>query len=230
MKHKKAILSLVILISIFLLLQWPTTTRQGVNFKVTEIKIPLYFKTLQFISRHYEMKHYTEQIIQNKTDDLTKIKILYSWMQTNIHPIPKGFDAIDDHPLHIFIRRYGASDQMDDLFSLMCSYAGLPSFFTIIRINQQRYPLAFVKYKNTWHAFDVYRQTEFIKEDQAWATLQDIQNNHFSLKISQNTIPPMSPEFYYSLLKDFNPETSFSTRNLQQMPWPRLKLFLGLKP
>ncbi len=73
------------------------------------------------------------------------------------------------------------------------------------------------------------RQTEFIKEDQTWATLQDIQNNHFFLKISQKNIPPLSHEFYHSLLKNFNPEKRMSTRNLQQMPWLRLKLFLGLK-
>ena len=224
MKYKKTILILGFLTALFVLLQWPTTTRQGVNWEVSELKIPLYLKTLSFVSRHYEMKYAVKQILQNETDDLAKITKLYHWVQLHIHPTPPGFDAIDDHPLHIFIRRYGEKDQMDDLFSLMCTYAGLPSFFRIFK--SQRYPLAFVKYINTWYAFDVYRATEFIKEDQAWATLSEIQANHFFLKISQKNRPPLSCEFYSSLLKDFDPEKNFSSRNLQQMPWERLKIFL----
>ena len=202
MKHKKAILSLGILISIFLLLQWPTTTRQGVNWEVSELKIPLYFKTLQFFSRHYEMKYYTEQIIQNEQDDLGKIKKLYDWMQTHVHPIPQGFDVIDDHPLHIFIRRYGAGDQMADLFSLMCTYAGFNAFYKDFKTDGKSYSLAFVKYQNSWHVFDLYNNKSFIKKE---------------------TQP------YHAVLKDFNPQQGFRARNLQQMPWPRLKLFLGLK-
>ncbi|MBI3017315.1 MAG: transglutaminase domain-containing protein [Deltaproteobacteria bacterium] len=203
MKHKKVILILGILISIFFLLQWPTTTRQGVNWEVSELKIPLYFKTLQFFSRHYEMKYYTRQILQNETDDLAKIKKLYSWMQLHIHPTPQGFDVIDDHPLHIFIRRYGTGDQMADLFSLMCTYAGLNASYRDFKTDRKHYSLAFVKYQNSWQAFDLYHHVAFIKKE---------------------TQP------YDSILKDFNPEQSFRARNLQQMPWPRLKLFLGLKP
>src|SRR3989338_2247634 len=202
MGYKKLILILGIGIALFLIFQWPTTTRQGINWGVTDIKIPLYLKTLQFFSRHYEMKFYTQHILQNETDDLAKIKKLYDWMQIHIHRVPKDFDIIDDHPLHIFIRRYGAGDQMADLFSLMCTYAGFNAFYKDFKTDGKSYSLAFVKYQNSWHVFDLYNNKSFIKKE---------------------TQP------YHAVLKDFNPQQGFRARNLQQMPWPRLKLFLGLK-
>ena len=69
MKYKKTILILGFLTALFVLLQWPTTTRQGVNWEVSELKIPLYLKTLSFVSRHYEMKYAVKQILQNETDE-----------------------------------------------------------------------------------------------------------------------------------------------------------------
>ncbi|MBI3019120.1 MAG: transglutaminase domain-containing protein, partial [Deltaproteobacteria bacterium] len=215
------------MITIFFLSQWPTTNRQGVNWEVREIKIPLYFKALQFFSRHYEMKHYTHQILQNEQDDLEKIKKLHTWIDLYIHTTPKGFDIIDDHPLHILIRRYGTGDQMADLFSLLCTYAGLKAFYKDFKVDQGACNLAFVQYQETWYAFDFFHGIEFMN-DQMWATLQDIQNNHFILKNSHKNKTTLSQDDYYALLKNFNPNHSFSTRNLQQMPWPRLKLFLGL--
>lgn len=230
MRYKKTILVLSVLTLLFCLAQWPTTTRQGINWEVKEIQLPLYFKALQFISRHYEMKYYIQQILQNETNDWAKIKKLHTWMDSHIHPPPKDFDIIDDHPLHIFIRRYGTGDQMVDLFSLLCAYAGFRAFYTDFKSNKGACSLAFVKHKEAWYLFDLFHGIEFIKEDQTWATLQDIQNNHFLLKNSQKNKTSLSREDYYSLLKNFNPDQSSSTRNLQQMPWTRLKLFLGLNP
>lgn len=230
MKSKKAILALGILVTAFLLLQWPMTTRQGINWQVSEIKIPLYLKTLLFLSRNYEMKFYTQQILQDEKEDVAKIKKLYEWTTLHIHPTPQGFEVIDDHPLHIFIRRYGAGDQMADLFSLLCTYAGLSAFYRDFKVNGAAYSLAFIKHKNSWYAFDLSKGIEFIKEDQTWATLPNIQNNDFLLKTFKKNKPLPSKKDYHSILKDFDPEKALSTRNLKQMPLSRLKFFIGLKP
>ena len=52
------LLSIVIIfILILCVLNIGVTTKQGINYRVSEIKLPIYLKILDFVDRHYNYKN-----------------------------------------------------------------------------------------------------------------------------------------------------------------------------
>lgn len=104
----------------------PVSYHQGVNFKVQTIQIPLFWKTLHFLSRHDQMRRLTRQIVQDQKSQEDKMNAIHQWIRHEFHRgIPPGLPVVDDHVLDIAIRRYGTEDQVNDLFVALCAYAGL---------------------------------------------------------------------------------------------------------
>jgi len=124
---KKAIIVLsiilVVLISLGLLLNKEVTTKQGIDYKLQTIRIPLYLKMLNFYNRHYGYKWLTKRIIDKKTTDDEKAMALFDWTISNLKKQPRELRAVDDHVWHIIIRGYGTHDQFSDVFTTLCNYA-----------------------------------------------------------------------------------------------------------
>ncbi|HPM43368.1 MAG TPA: hypothetical protein PLV52_06020, partial [Candidatus Omnitrophota bacterium] len=114
---------------IYMFLNIDVTTRKGIDYNVSTIKIPLYLKALDFIDRHYNYVQLTKNIIDGSKDEQEKALRIYIWVGMNIKKNPAGMPVVDDHPLNIVIRGYGVEDQFEDVFTILCTYAGLEAFY-----------------------------------------------------------------------------------------------------
>ncbi|OGQ14440.1 MAG: hypothetical protein A3B70_02235 [Deltaproteobacteria bacterium RIFCSPHIGHO2_02_FULL_40_11] len=191
-----------LIVLLYTLAQLPTHTKVGINFELHEETLPLYMKATNFLSRHFETKRLALKIIGDLKSPKDKVQAIYEWTTKNIHPTPKGFTIVDDHPLHIAIRGYGEPDQMNDLFSLLCTYAGVDAFFYDFK-PKAAYSLAFVKLDGAWRVFDIPKKIQF-----------------------PNIDTPLSRGMTYkNLLDGFQPLPHHLDRNKKQKPIDRLILF-----
>jgi len=160
-----AICSLLILV--FGILNITVTTRQGINYKVRLIRLPLYLKLLDYLNRHYNYKNITVNIIGGTRDQNAKaIKILH-WVNAHLRKQPVELPVIDDHPLNILIRGYGENDQFEDIFTVLCTYAGMGAFYReFINNSGRHYFISFVKINGRWCPLSAYGQVYVYQREQ----------------------------------------------------------------
>lgn len=165
MKRKSSkILFLVLGVAcIYIMLNLSVTTRQGVDYKVHSIKIPLYLKTLDFFDRYYNYRELVKRIVQGANNDEEKVMRMFSWTHNNIRKAPKELPVVDDHVWHIIVRGYGVKDQSQDVFTTLCNIAGISAFFSEIYTEDKSgmMILSFVKIQEKWYVFDAYHGVYF---------------------------------------------------------------------
>lgn len=157
---------------------------QGINYKITRVRIPLYLKIIDFFSRHYHYRELIKEIIGTSKGKEEKIFNLFEWTHKNIRNQPEGFPVIDDHVWHIIIRGYGVDDQFQDIFTTLCNYAGLEAFFLWVDSNEgkRRIPLSLVKIKEGWAVFDPYNGVYFKDSKYNFADIQTIKSGDYLLE------------------------------------------------
>jgi hypothetical protein len=162
-KVAKSIVILIIIISIVTLVNINVTTEQCINYKCHSIKIPLYLKVLDFFTRHYHYKQLVRGIIKDEKTDEGRVMKIFTWTYENIRKVPSGFPIIDDHVWHIIIRGYGQDDQVSDVFTTLCNYAGVYSFYLWVytQDRKSKIPLSFVKIREKYFVFDPYHGIYF---------------------------------------------------------------------
>jgi hypothetical protein len=118
--------SAVILIAIAIW-NYPCHYRMGINGEVSEKEIPLYAKACGFLYRDWAYKDIVRNILATGAkSDTEKAVAILKWTHENVTGrIPEGIKVVDDHPLNIIIRQYGTGDQIEDVFTILCSYAGM---------------------------------------------------------------------------------------------------------
>jgi hypothetical protein len=153
---------------LFLGLSWfvltrDSITRQGINYKVSEIRIPLYLKILNFTDRHFNYQWLAGRIIDGESGGLQKARKILHWTADHIAEQP------DDHVWNIIVRGYGKEDQMADVFATLSNYAGLKAFvwrfYGPSRSSSEHICLAAVHLDGAWRLCDIRRRTEFIGPD-----------------------------------------------------------------
>lgn len=158
------ILGVIFITSAVLLLNINVTTRQGVDYKVQIIKIPLYLKILNFFDRHYNYKRLAKEITSAAVTEEKRVMKIFEWSHANIRRVPEGFPVIDDHVWHTIIRGYGAADQVSDVFTTLCNYAGIEAFFFFLKTKDpltKELPFSIVKITGKWRIFDPYHGVYF---------------------------------------------------------------------
>ena len=120
---------LILFLTIFFIAIKETTSSIGINYKVTEYKIPIYLKILDFYDRHYNYKYIVKNINKNVNNERDIVLNTTKWIKKNIKKIPEGIDIIDHHPLTILERRLAVDDQFSDLLSILLVYSYIDSFF-----------------------------------------------------------------------------------------------------
>ncbi|MDD5436995.1 MAG: transglutaminase-like domain-containing protein [Candidatus Omnitrophica bacterium] len=150
--------------------------RQGVNGRVHEIRMPLYIKAMEFLSRHYEYQRIAKEITKGCDTEEKKVLAILRWTHENIKLTPPGMPVVDDHILNIIIRGYGEIDQSQDVFTTLCSYSGIPAFWSQVYTKDHRtwYPFSFVKLGGKWRVFDSYYGTYFRMKNGEIASVEDI--------------------------------------------------------
>lgn len=216
---KKAIIYLPIFGGLFFLGAWliPTTTRQGINYQVSEIRLPLGLKVLDFFQRHWHMRRIAWKIFRDCKTPSERAEAAFQWVRKNIRPQPSELPVVDDHVWHIVIRGYGKADQIADVFCTLCNYGGLPAFF-FWDATPERHVWAAVKTEAGWTVCRPADNLRWVDRGGTWMALAELsgQPNFRETITSQNF--PSATKFE---------ELSHSARSAIQAPLGRLRTFLG---
>ncbi len=152
-------IALLAIIVFVVIMFWhlPAKTRQGVNFKVRTVQIPLAIKAMDFLVRDWKYRVAAAEIVNMKATPDERILAIYAWTREHIRRQPRDFPVIDDHILHIMIRGYGISDQMADVFTTLCAYAGVSAYWRPVRVRPDKgaLVLSFALADNGWTVLDV---------------------------------------------------------------------------
>jgi len=172
----KVFVFILVLAALAVALNYPFTTRQGIDFEVRELKIPLYLKSLDFIDRYYNYGVLAERIVSGKKSDTEKAVAILKWTKENIRENPKSLPVVDDHTWHIIVRGYGTDDQFQDVFSTLCNRSGVGAFFSkVIPSGGGRMRnFSFVRLERGWAVFDAYHGIYFVNSGGEPAILDEI--------------------------------------------------------
>lgn len=211
------------------ILMLPTTTRQGVNYRVTAHRIPAYVKTLDFLQRHYQYELLVSRICSATRSDQQCLLTIFDWTHENIRPTPSGWPIIDDHPLHIVIRGHGTGDQMADVFTTLATYAGVPAFMRLMTpAGGRALWLAFAELGGRWIPFDVENHVVWRNARGELASVDDLVGDRAAVDAVGHSTPggiPYSTFINRDMLMPF--DVPDPPRAYLQQPWPRIRYELG---
>lgn len=183
MKRKllKLLSWIIVLIVIIVVLNIKVSTKQGINYGVSTLKIPLYLKILDFFDRHYNYKLIVERIIGDSSGEKERVLKIFEWTYKNIRKTPEGYPMIDDHVWNIIVRGYGEDDQSSDVFTALCNYAGADAFYSWVDSgkNDRYLVLSFVRIKGRWNVFDPYNGVYFKNKAGDLANTDEIKIGNF---------------------------------------------------
>jgi hypothetical protein len=194
---KRIFLWIIAVVIIISALNIKVTTKQGVDYKVSTLRIPLYLKVLDFFDRHYNYKLLVDRITDGSAGEESRIMKIFDWTYANIRKTPAGYPVIDDHVWHIIVRGYGSDDQSADVFTTLCNYAGTDAFFNWVGGNNGigGISLSFVKVEGRWVVFDSYRGVYFKNTSNEFASVEDIMMGDWSAAGIDSSV---SPDFDYT--------------------------------
>lgn len=206
----KVSLVIVIVIAFFLL---PVTSKQGINYEVKTITMPLGIKIIEFIDRDYNYRLIVREVTRGVVTPQEKVLALFNWTHNNIKRTPAGFPVVDDHVLNIIIRGYGARDQFSDVFAALCNYAGIESFFAWVytQDKKDRIALSFLRIGGRWRAFDPFEGVYFKDRAGDFADIQTLKKGTYSIEGSTGQVDYSK---YFPNLPDFK-EMGLGRSNIQ---------------
>ncbi len=205
-------------------LSLPTTTRQGVNFQVSTHRLPLYVKLTDFFHRHYHYQLLASDITRGVRTDRERVEAVYQWTRQHIQPPPRGLTVMDDHVLNVIIRGYGTGDQAADVFTTLCTYAGVPAFWRAlhIEVGTRWLIFSFVQVDGRWVMIDVGEGIIFTDAEGRWADAEALITSPDRLRAMGDPKTPQRVRYrdYVERLRPF--EVPRMLRARKQMPWPRI--------
>ncbi len=202
------------------LLNMEVTTKQGIDFRVREIRLPLYLKALDYLDRHCNYIQLVRTITSGVKDEDAKVLKILDWVHVNIRQTPRGFPIVDDHPMNIIIRGYGAGDQLEDIFTILCYYAGTRAFYVYIKNSKgSRFPVSFVKLRRGWSPMSAYFGT-YIKKEGRLATLKDISDDPSLIAPIAAGIDGFEAEAFFNFINTSDLEAHL-LRTASQSPFGR---------
>ena len=150
-----------------------TTQYIGINYHVSEYKIPLYLKLYNFYGRHLNYDYLVNDIVKNSKSDLERVIIISKWAHNNIKKIPDNIEVIDSHPLTIAKRRLGTKEQFSDLLSVMLVYADIESALWYYK-NDHRNAVTLFKVSGSWSVIDPYYGVIFVNNSKQHASIDEL--------------------------------------------------------
>ena len=200
------------------------TTSIGIDYKVSKLDLPLYLKLINFYDRHLNLKWLENRITEKSITNKDKTLKLFKWTHHTINRQPKSLPVMDGHVWNVYIRRYGVSDNFHDLFTTLCNYAGIESFFETIYIKSktEKMNFSYVLTDRGWTIFDPFNGVYFqTLSGENWATTKDIKANNWKVeRISGSSI---SKEAYLPYMTKLQNKNSLKhTRGRIQSPISRI--------
>ena len=222
---KKAAIIILISIIVVVFLNVGVTTRQGIDFRVHEIKIPIYLKALDYVDRHFNYRELVRTIVAGAGNDEEKVLKIFNWVHANIRHTPPDFPIVDDHPLNIIIRGCGVKDQLEDIFTVLCYYSGTRAFFVDLKNSKgKNFQISFVKLRRGWSPMSAYFGIYIKKEDRI-ATLKDIADNPSLISLFAEGIENFETKTFFDFVNS-SPDKEYSIRTTAQSPFGRLIYYI----
>lgn len=224
----KFLIAFLLITGAVVLLNTEVTYQQGINFKVSSVRIPLYLKISGFFDRHYNYKNLVSKIIKESDNHEERVMKIFNWTYNNIRWVPEGYPVIDDHVWHIIVRGYGTNDQFSDVFTTLCNYAKVDAFFEFIytKDNLSVIPLSFARLNNQWRVFDPYGGIYFQNKAGNLASLDQIKNGDWvAAGASKNNAPREDYKIYFANMPFFK-DIGLRRANIQS-PWRRFLFEAG---
>jgi hypothetical protein len=159
-------------------------------------------------------------ILGDTKDDNDRTIKIFNWITSNVRKNPKELPIIDDHPLNILIRGYGVHDQFEDIFTILCTYAGMEAFFKIFKNHFGNiYYISFVKINGRWRPLSAFGGVYSTKNG-AIASVDDILLDKKLLAPFISNLPNFETDTFLKEINstDFN---TWSTRTKGQSPLGR---------
>jgi len=218
MKMKRIFLYAVILAALTAICAFPLNVRYGIDGVCYSKKIPLYAKLGGYLYRDWMYRDIANDITRDIKDDTPKVLAIQEWTNKNIkNGIPEGLKAMDDHPLNIIIRQYGCGDQLNDIFTILCSYAGYRAGM-VKCFNAEKTRLiilSLVRVKNEWLIFDTVKGRYFPNKKGGIGSIDDYRKGDIVLTAEDTSQ-------YKEYLDDLkNKDCDSLTRAEEQMPLKR---------
>ncbi len=214
---------------------YPVTTRQGVNYAVSEHRLPLYRKALDFVERSRRYQQLANEAVAGTSDPEARAVAAFAWTRAHVKPTPDGVPVLDDHILSIIERGHGVADQQADVFATLTTYAGVPAFWLPLKPapNEGGLILSFVQIGGRWCLFDVAGNVVYRHPDGRLATLDDVRADPRLVPETIRTLD-MNGTPYGELMKRLpTPAVPHPLRAELQMPgrrvWHELKAALHLE-
>jgi len=219
MKMKRWLKTIFFIVLAVIAWNYPLKYRIGVNGVLFDKKIPAYAKLSGFLYRDWAYKDIVRDIIKDKKeDDVRKILDILRWVNENVNnPVPTNIKVMDDHPLNIIIRQYGTQDQVEDIFTILCSYAGMDAGMSKCYSHDRtrRIILSFVRVKDEWLIFEAKSSKHFLNKKGGIGSVGDYLKGEMVLSGEDKAI-------YAEFLDDLkNINFSDFTRAEEQMPLKR---------
>lgn len=202
----------------------PVTTTQGINFEVSEHRLPLYLKAFEFLDRDAQYGQLAGEVTSGAASDEERVQAVFNWTARRIQPAPVGWTVVDDHILNIIIRGYGVNDQRADVFATLLTYAGVPAFWQKVRTPHTRdgLILTFARVDGKWVVLDVANGLLFRNTSGGFASLEDLIAQPASLPAAARSVMIGSMPYSEVILQLRTPPIPRPLRAELQMPWPRL--------
>lgn len=179
----KACLLAILTVSVIIAIAFiPMPTKQGVNHVVRVYSIPLYIKTIEFLDRDFRYRQIIAEIAPSNLTARDRVLSIFNWCVKKIKHQPEGLPVVDDHPYSIILRGYGIEDQFEDIFTILCTYAGYESFYRVLKSNDgsENY-VSFVRYEGQWHIFSAWRNAYPPDKQNYPASVEYVKSNPVSL-------------------------------------------------
>ena len=201
-----------------------STTRQGLNYAVAVHPIPRYVKALDFVDRHLHYRLLAKEITGGRRGAQEQVLAIYDWTRSHIRQTPAEWPVVDDHVLHIIIRGHGTDDQQADVFTTLCTYAGVPAFWKIVKEpdSGRMIVLSMVKIEGAWRGFDVQRGIIFRDREGALAAVDELVEDPSLIDTAAGQVAPYGIPYqaFFAALGDV--DVPRPLRSELQMPGPRL--------
>ena len=203
-------------------LQWPCRTRLVANRQPATQTLSFYAKGLAFLYRDSQYRLLAGEITRGLRADPEKVMAILQWTNQQVRHAPEGWPVVDDHILNIIIRGHGTDDQMADVFSTLCTYAGVPAFWLLFHsaTSGKILVLSFVHLEGQWAVFDVANGRPFRDRSGRFASLPQLKKDPGLLTPAEELYHP--GRSYADFFERMEPlEIPRILRAQRQMPWPR---------
>jgi hypothetical protein len=173
---KKIFIVLLAVIATVVAWNYPLTEEVNVDGVLLQKKVPYYVRAFGLFYRSWMYKDLANEIVGAEAGDLRKVLAILDWVNGNImYGVPEGLRTVDDYSYNTVIRQYGTSEQINEVFAMLCLYAGIEAGWDrCYNADKSRTVIfAFAKVDNRWLILDVINRKYFLNREGAVASVSD---------------------------------------------------------